>query len=314
MTRVDLAGTDLISASWPVINANFHQVETDIAAIPIGATGPRGITGATGPRGTTGPQGDVGVTGPSGPAGSTGPAGASSNAITGLYSALPSPAVAGRVYFPTDSIYTAIRDNGSSWTHLFDGKAVIPPKISDFSWVNQGSGATAAVLDLAGGGFRLTVPRGTTTNLRILEVPVSDTTFAVTTGMVITTMPITNSDFGIGFRNSDSSRLITMSYSTTNSGAGKLMVNRWLNETTLNTTVFSSTFGHLPPVLWFKLIDDGTGIYFAYSADGISWINVYTENKTDWMTPHPTHVCFFGNTDQMTFAGLTSWMFHWNLA
>ena len=313
MSITHLKGTDLIASSWSVINDNFDATVDLISSIPKGDQGPQGPQGAQGPRGLTGLQGDTGPQGPQGIQGIQGPPGPSSNAITGPFSSLPSPSVAGRVYFPTNSVYTCMRDNGSSWTYLFDGRAVVPPKISDFGWINQGSGPTGASLDLSGGGFRLTVPRGITTNLRILEVLVPGaSTYTLTTGMIITTIPVDFSDFGVGFRNSDSSRLVTMSYSSAHDGAGKLLVNRWYNETTFNANMYASA-GYLPSTLWFKLYNDGTGIYLAYSADGISWINVYTENNTDWMTPGPTHVFFFGNTSQMTFAGLSSWLFHWSL-
>ncbi len=222
---------------------------------------------------------------------------------SGAYVSLPAAGTAGRIYLPTDSPHSLLRDDGANWEHFLAGvgKATLPVS-GDFAWVNQGGATVTAERGIV----RLYGPGGAAINLRIRKKSHSASKkYSVVVGGNI--YDDNQAAYHVGFRNSANSRV--MSVGIRNSAA--LGVFKYNNETSYNSEPFGQLCRPYFPggFLCLQVEDDDTNVYFRYSPDGgISWFTLYSEDRTTFITPD--EVCYWvncNNAAQRAYLVIYSW-------
>lgn len=207
--------------------------------------------------------------------------GGSGNTIArGTYASLPvSATTAGDMYLSTDSAHEFVW-TGTVWKERYKGVEIGIPKLSDFSWVNQGS--TSASEDL--GTIYVSVPSGGGNNLRIL-------TQTIPSGAYKATICFSQFSQFINF--------VTSSLILYNSGSGAVRVLRWgfvnnysvavqpfTNVSTPGTDLITRTLG-ASVGCWLQIEDTGTTRYYRMSYDGGYFDTVYSEASSAFT---PTHI------------------------
>jgi hypothetical protein len=158
-----------------------------------------------------------------------------------------------------------------------------------WAWRNQG-GATALYKD---GAVVLAGPGGTSTNLRVIELPVSGSVWVYRAKLrdFITT---NTADFSLGGMcvvNNTSGRVISI-HEVMHTGTRKLECNRWNSATSYNSTaagptdIYAATARTTHEPLYMEIENDGTNIYFRYSDSGVTgtFITFRTEPLATFIT------------------------------
>jgi hypothetical protein len=194
--------------------------------------------------------------------------------LTDTYANLPAAATAGRLFLPSDGIYS-LRDSGAAWAPW--GPAfplTAPPAVSGLTWVNQG---TATAVETYGGTY-MEVPANTA-NQRMLVDSVT-APYVITVGLLVNQPIPVNQQVGLVFRQSSDGKLVTFGQSTS------LVINKWTNPTTwsANYIVLARTGYAGGTVLWLRVEDNSTNRICYISSDGQNWLQVHSIGRTDFLT------------------------------
>ena len=227
----------------------------------------------------------------------------------GAIASLPSAGSAGRIYYATDSVYDAIRDNGSSWDYFYRGSKVTPPGSQSFSFVNQGS---ATATQQTNGVLVLSSPsNGNADNLRMYVFTAPATpwtrTFRIRPLIAANNFNLA----GICMRESATSKIITFgqAHVSTNGGPDndQLSVVYWTNSTTHNTDLDLNGMEILATELTLQIADDGTNISFKYSNDnGITYLSFFSELRGAHFTTGPNQIGLVVNPNNATGSPLNA--------
>lgn len=200
-------------------------------------------------------------------------------AITsGTYASIPGSPSSGDLYLLTDSFYTALRYNGSSWDHFIHGKKVtIPPS---FSWINQGS----ATVSTTNGGEHVYAPASATENLRIRKRQAPSTPYVITAAIIPTLVGADYAWSGILFRESSTGKIVYLGLGFSSSG---LLTVAKLNSPTSWNSAYILTRSDVivgGQGLWLRVSDNGTNRLCSYSSDGINFLQLHSVGRTDFIT------------------------------
>lgn len=228
----------------------------------------------------------------------------------GVFASAPSAASkSGNIYYPTDSYYDTIHDNGTTLQHFVDGIAVTPP-LAASNWTFVGGG-NATLTDVGGG-----ISMSTTGNnigslnsaLRAVPTPPYTITFLTQHFDGKSSSSTDTSVFGMGWANgtaTTSSIHIARIYDsqfdntvpvlnwatyTNYSFAGQANSGSWFKIT------------HNPRRVWWQLIDNNTNRIIKFSIDGIQFFTLQTLDRTTPFTA--TH---YGMFACMTNTNGTPW-------
>lgn len=170
------------------------------------------------------------------------------------------------------------------------------PVAGNFAWVNQG-GATETS---SGNALVLAAPAGSGFNLRIRETAIGGNS-TLTVNLSCTSQVQEFGICGIGFRESATGKLVTLHYVSVNGvGSNELEVDHWSDPST-PSSVFDAAF--VPWVTqWAQLQITGGNINFLTSADGVNFVQHYTEAQNAFFTTAPDQWFYFANA---TTSGLT---------
>lgn len=220
----------------------------------------------------------------------------------GTYANLPSTCKVGDQYYTSDSIYNFVATATDTWQAFYKGRAVTRPSDSGFAWVNQGS----STLTTTYGNMLLYAPASGSNSNRIRVKTAPSTPYVIEAGM---TVQATKSNFyggGLCFRQSSDSKLVTFGVA---GGASNNMASaKWTNETT-----FSADYTLSPDPnpgdwdLWIRIADNGTNRIVSWSADGLTYTDLHTVTRTDFLTAD--QVGFFANSSNSQ--GVWINLFHW---
>ena len=184
------------------------------------------------------------------------------NAQSDTFANLPSTERAGRIFIPQDSIYTLIRDNGTTWDYFKDGaKVTPPPAVSGLSWVNQGSATAVETF----GGIIIKAPSSGSVNHRML---VKSKTGNYTFTIGIQPIGFQNNFFHMGMVIRESSTGKFSKYGPWGLSTGGLSVDNYTNATTYSGTTPKSQQGWWN-IKYLQVVKDSTNYTF-YAADSIS--------------------------------------------
>lgn len=196
-------------------------------------------------------------------------------------------------------------------------RAVTLPVDGSFAWVNQD---TATVTN-QGNALALNATGRSGLNLSARTQAIGANT------TLITASTCTNATDGIahceiGFRESGTGKLEFLYFGATvaNSGASTLTVpffavQRYNSPTSFNNTVWTVETAPYPgPVVWVKLVYNGTTIAYYWSMDGGgNWDILFSESKTAFFTTAPDQFYYSIVTAGST-ANPTHLLLHWAMS
>lgn len=153
------------------------------------------------------------------------------------------------------------------------------PTFSTFStWVNQGS---ATLTDNADGTITLMVPQNASHSNRGIVKTLPSAPYTITFGVCCTFKPALQAGAGVMLRDSTSGKLYVLAMDYTS--RTRLVVDKWTNVTTWSSTVFASDY-FTANILFLRIRNDNTNLYFEISFDGVNFVPVFSEAKTTWLS------------------------------
>lgn len=143
------------------------------------------------------------------------------------------------------------------------------------TWLNQG---TATFSDTPVGVSLRSVPIGGIVG-RFVAAPPTPYTLRVL--LTSTTNATTSNGAGIGFYDGVSKiQILELGPATGTGGNSFLQVVHWSSPTVFNGVDAQSTNVFYTQPIWLQLQDDGTNVSFAFSQDGVNFINVFSTAKS----------------------------------
>jgi hypothetical protein len=228
------------------------------------------------------------------------------------YANLPAASLAGRIYYPTDSPYGPLIDDGSNWDHFLPlfGEAT-PPVDGDYSWANQGG----ASVSTTNGGIILTAPAVAGQNMRVRYKSSPAAPYVLTAAFQFQGTPAAaNAAAGILFRQASDGKLHALHITVIDSN-GSVWVRRWTDPSTFDSTDFQTdsevalaAFSRASSLVWMRIEDDNTDRKFYMSGDGRNWIELYSVGRTTFLTAD--QIGFWAESGQTT-APAIMWLLHW---
>jgi hypothetical protein len=200
-----------------------------------------------------------------------------SGVLTGPTSSLPTPGVAGRIYFPTDGgeIY---EDNGISWQAFGPINLLTIPVLSNFTQVNSGGEVTYTQ---STNGIYL-VNSDDSGNIRSLVVSTPGVPYTVTAGFIPLVWDIEFNMYGLVIRNSGSGNVIVMR---------NVLTNPYLELDIYPATdggsygsAYLADVGLTQNILWMRFSYDGTNRHWYISQDGVNFLQVLTQAGGTYIT------------------------------
>jgi hypothetical protein len=216
---------------------------------------------------------------------------------TAAYGSRPAASNDGNLFLPNNSFYIE-RDTGSAWASWGPIFPVTPPIDGDFSWVNQNS---ASVDTTNGGVFLLSeLASGVSLNLRKKAAP--STPYTITVHLLPMHTHVTNSGYGIGFRQSSDGKLHVLWIQTATIFSSKLT-----NSTTFSANYVNNSFNYAPPP-FLQISDDGTNRILRYGYDGVHFSTFHSVGRTDFLTANEVFFFVDGrSTTRPTGLTVLSW-------
>jgi hypothetical protein len=231
------------------------------------------------------------------------------SASAGTFASLPGSPVSGQFYLFTNSIYDMAIYQSSAWIYLKDGLSLTPP--AGFSWMNQ----STATLNTTNGGEIITSAVGANApNLNIRYVTYPSAPFTRTLCCRIGLFnggghAATNGSAGLII--SDGTKVETLCFYGPSS-TGTFNIQTGPTATNVNANVITGA-AWVPGegLVWFRM-DDGVTTSakrtFFLSFDGITFIQIYQESNTQFLTP--TRIGYYADAyDTGTYTVLD--VLHW---
>lgn len=186
------------------------------------------------------------------------------------------------------------------------------PIDSQFSWTNQGG---ASVTVNPNGGIFLKAPATASTTMRIRRLAAPSTPYTLTAAFLPMLVGKDYHEGGLLFRESGTSKISTLDFLSSNSGAPypfQYHCAHWTNESSFGADSANAPMVFAGAVHWFRISDDGTNLKYSVSHDGFNFLQLLSEARNAFFTTAPDQVGFWCLTNNTTWdAGITlaSWSF-----
>lgn len=228
---------------------------------------------------------------------------------TGTLANLPEPGFAGRLYFPTNSVYV-YRDDGVAWSAFGPiMKLTPPPAVDTWTWVNQSS----ATADETNGGIYLESPAGPDQAMGLFRA-VPAVPYTITTCIIPNLSDDSDfSVFGLGWRDSVGGRLVTFGVHTRAGGnAPRYIYLKWTAATSAPAEDYGNNVTCLPlrMPLFVRFSDDGGRFTVSVSSDGYKFNQRFRVNNNNWLANPADQLGFFVQPNGAT-SGL--WLISWEV-
>jgi hypothetical protein len=199
------------------------------------------------------------------------------------YGSAPSPATGntGRVVLPGTG-FGLRRSTGSAYESFGPLVKFETPNFGSFSWINQGGSAVSS--SSLGGVFIDTVAAEASENLRLMQASLSAAPWKITAAFYPYLTGSTPAECGIFLRNSTDSRIVTYGASFGSSTWLRAVGTKWTNETTVDSTYFTTSYGLVAQPIWFQIQDDGADRVFRISMNGVHWHDVNSVVNSDFLS------------------------------
>jgi hypothetical protein len=164
------------------------------------------------------------------------------------------------------------------------------PDPATWTWINKAGSASVKTSSVV---FVNRPATGGGNNVGGLMLTAPAAPYTLTVGLLLRSLGGSYSAWGLGF--SDGTKMLNAYF---NNGGGatseNLDVNRQNSPTSFNATVFTAAVTHGNWLRYLRAQHDGTNLKFHHSADGLHWLQLYSEAAGAFLTP--THVGYaFGN-------------------
>lgn len=177
----------------------------------------------------------------------------------------------------------------SDITHTSGIFSPVDPPTSGWSWVNQGT----ATITTNGSALSLHIPDNAALNWRFRERTISPSTYTIIAHMRVVGWAANSQAAGIYLYDSVSGKLTGAEYLIQAPGSGNypsqtIRVERMNSVTSDNGTQATlGTFGFAPPIISFKIVEDGTHRTWYVSRDcGLQWYQLFQEATGSFITPN----------------------------
>lgn len=231
--------------------------------------------------------------------------------LTGTYAALSATACgtgnAGQIAIPNDGVHSYLRCNGSgSWEAFGEGKKYTPPASTGWSWVNQGTAS-----ETSSAGMRtLTAPAAGATALRLSVRSVPATPYTATVQVHPAVMGAAN-QCGLAFHETSSQRSVVFGPFVNSAAAVGLGVVYYPTADSQDASPqhVTGTLGTNGRA-WLRMEDDGTMLIFSASADGLWWVEIHRELRTNRFAAAPDRIGYACNAAHATIPAAMA-ISHW---
>lgn len=216
----------------------------------------------------------------------------------GVLASVGAATKSGNLYYPTNSYYDVIHDDGATLQYFIDGRPVTPPPAAA-NWTLIGGGN--ATLTDVGGGVSLSTTANNigTLNSAIRAVPTAPYTITFLT-QHFDAKSSSNTDtsvFSIGWANGTATtsaiHIVRIYDSQFDNTVPVLNSATWTNYSFAggaNSTSWNK-LTYNPRRVWWQLIDDNTNRIVRFSTDGIQYFTLQTLGRTTPFTA--THYGIF---------------------
>ncbi len=222
---------------------------------------------------------------------------------SGTFATRPSPAETGRVFVPTDGVGTGFIDNGVAWQPFGPTWILTKPPVSA-SWTNISLGTSQFINDTD--SLFLSASAGAAPDLKVATLAAPATPYKITALIcpLLTFGTNSPSSCGIGWRDSNTSRLAMFFISLSLTTGNRIVYNKFNTPTSFNSSYFDA-LGFFSPFIWMRLENDGTRRRIGYSTDGKHFLFFSSTVSTDFFTVSPNQVCIF--VDSESAMSVLSW-------
>lgn len=217
-------------------------------------------------------------------------AGGGGNVVyTDPYASPPVSPNAGDVWLPSDALYVLVY-NGSIWVPRGYQSTAMTLPADPGTWFHQ-NGST---ITLANGVLDLVCPTALSNNVtcRLKTIP-NPTDWVLTT--FVRTMSGASAMAGLVAKNSGANAFVALIIRNQN-----LLAIKYTNQTTVSANYISFSLPYTSSQgIWLQLEDNGTNRISRYSFDGLTWVQLHTVARTDFVTPDQYGICaeaFSGST------------------
>jgi hypothetical protein len=177
------------------------------------------------------------------------------------------------------SVGSGLSVNGSGVISKSNSFSVGVPALSSFTKVNQGSCTVSEI-----SGQSITVngagsAAGTFNNF-IMYKAAPSTPYRLAAYLSVGTCNTTYLGGGLAFYDPATTKYVEVFFCWNVNNVCNVQVSTWSSPTTFNTTPITWGWGMNAAGFWLGLRDDGTKVYYEYSADGANFVTIFSETKS----------------------------------
>ncbi len=197
---------------------------------------------------------------------------------------------------------TATSISGAAGGASGNTTSYVPPVLSNFTWVNQGS-ATAVQ---QGNAVYVYAPPTSGNNQHMLLVNAPAPPYTMSMFMTPMFMPMNTAGGGLSLYDSASGKIINLSFAprdpnNTGDFVPSLTISKMNSVTSWNSSyscfnggIFANGMGDYD--YWLQIKDDGANRTFSISRDGINYVQLFSVARTDFVTPNEVGVFITNST------------------
>lgn len=209
----------------------------------------------------------------------------SDQAQTGALASRPSAEKDGILYLPSDGLHL-FRDTGAAWGAWGPLFKFTPPVDGDYSWINEGT----ATKTTGNGYITLSDTDAGGDNIRLRYKAIPSTPFTVTIAFLAVGGGGNTHGWsaGLAVRQSSDGKIITFGPGYASPSQNYAMCLDFNSATSVNTSNLFVIGGAATfwggPVCWIRYADNGTNRTWYTSPDGITWVSMFSEGRTTFLT------------------------------
>ena len=208
----------------------------------------------------------------------------------------------GRVVLPGTG-FGLRRSTGSDYETFGPMVKLTTPNFGSFSWQNQGG---SAVSSSSLGGVQIDTGVGEgTENLRYMEASLSSAPWKITAAFYpFLVKSATSGECGILIKSNGTGELITVG-ATWDGDAMQVVSTKWDNNTTANSTYFTSSFMLLSMPVFLQIEDDGADRFTRMSMNGVHWFTIHSISNSNFLAARDRYGFYVSSRGGNTRAAMT---------
>lgn len=208
----------------------------------------------------------------------------------------------GRVVLPGTG-YGVRRSTGSAYESFGPMVKMTPPNFGSFSWQNQGGSATSSS---SLGAVQIDTGVGEASeNLRYMEASLGSAPWKITAAFYpFLVQSASSGECGILIKSNGTGELITVG-ATWDGDAVQLVSTKWDDDTTPNSTYFTSTMMCLSMPIYVQIEDDGADRFIRLSMNGAHWFPVHSTTNSNFLAARDRYGFYVSSRAGSTRAAMT---------